>query len=136
MRQTFKLTKGEILFDEDKIIIKDDAKKQKWMVSMLILLPAIYAILTFLKSYKTGNEFDFWYGLILGLIGILFLPLVLLMSVRSEISLKEVKSMKIKQRFGSKFMDIKLNSNRLRRVNGLENIKELEQYIHTNFNTK
>lgn len=26
MRQTFKLEKSEILFDEDKIIIKDDAK--------------------------------------------------------------------------------------------------------------
>ena len=29
MIQTFKLKKGEILFDEDKIIIKDDAKKQQ-----------------------------------------------------------------------------------------------------------
>ena len=32
-----KLKKGEIIFDEDKIVIKDDAKKQKWMLSLLII---------------------------------------------------------------------------------------------------
>ena len=58
MKQTFKVKKGEILFDEDKIIIHDDARKQKWMVSLMVLLLAIYAILTFLKSYKNGNQFD------------------------------------------------------------------------------
>jgi hypothetical protein len=30
MKLTFKLKVGEILFDEDNIILKDDAKKQKW----------------------------------------------------------------------------------------------------------
>ena len=58
MKQTFKLNKGEILFDEDKIIINDDARKQKWMVSLMILLPAIYAILIFWKSFKYGSQFD------------------------------------------------------------------------------
>ena len=58
MKQTFKVKKGEILFDEDKIIIHDDARTQKWMVSLMVLLLAIYAILTFLKSYKNGNQFD------------------------------------------------------------------------------
>ena len=29
MKKTFKLEKGEIIFDEEKIIIKDDAKKTK-----------------------------------------------------------------------------------------------------------
>ncbi len=38
MKQTFKLEKGEILFDEDKIIIKDDAKRQKWSISLIICL--------------------------------------------------------------------------------------------------
>lgn len=36
MTQTFKLKKGEILFDQDKITIKDDAKKQKWIVSLIL----------------------------------------------------------------------------------------------------
>ena len=133
MSQTFNLLKGEILFDEDKIIIKDDAKKQKWMLALLILLPSLYAIRTLLKSYQTGDQFDYWYGSILGLLGILFLAMVLLKSVRSEISLKEVESLKIKQRFSHKFLVIKLINNRLRQVDDIENEDALEQYIKTNF---
>src|SRR5665647_120855 len=87
MKQTFKLKKGEILFDEDKIIITDDAKKQKWMLSLIISFGTIYAIETFLKYFKTGDNFDFWYGLIIGLVGIFTLIMWLLRSVRSAISL-------------------------------------------------
>lgn len=136
MKQTFKLKKGEILFDDDKIIITDDARKQKWIVSLMILLPAIYAILTFLKSYKTGDQFDFWYGLLLSFLCIPALTLLLLRSVRSEISLSDVKSIRIKQRFRNIFLDIKLTSNRLRRVSEITDSMELEKFIKTNFGLK
>jgi len=136
MSQTFKLLKGEILFDEDKISIKDEAKKEKWFLALLFLLPAIYAIRILVKSYQTGDQFDFWYGLILGSLGIIFLPMVLLKSVRSEIPMKEVELMKVKQRFGNKFLVIKLKYNRLRKVDDMENADALEQYIKTNFHIK
>ena len=136
MSQTFKLLKGEILFDDDKIIIKDDAKKQKWMTAFLILLPSIYAIRIFVKSYQTGDQFDYWYGLILGSLGIIFLPMVLLKSVRNEILLNEVESVKIKQRFRNKILVIKLKNNRRRQVDDMENADALEQYIKTNFHIK
>ncbi len=136
MKQTFKLKKGEILFDDDKIIITDDARKQKWIVSLMILLPAIYAILTFLKSYKTGDQFDFWYGLLLSFLCIPALTLLLLRSVRSENSLSDVKSIRIKQRFRNIFLDIKLTSNRLRRVSEITDSMELEKFIKTNFGLK
>ena len=135
MKQTFKLKKGEILFDEDKIFIKDDAKKQKWMLSLIICFGTIYGIESFLKYYKTGDNFDFWYGLIIGLVGILTLILWLLRSVRSEISLDEVKSMKVRQRNGNKFLDINLKNNRLRRVIRVDNETELKEYIETIFRT-
>lgn len=135
MKQTFKLKKGEILFDEDKIFIKDDAKKQKWMLSLIICFGTIYGIGTFLKYFKTGDNFNFWYGLIIGLVGILTLILWLLRSVRSEISLDEVKSMKVRQRNGNKFLDINLKNNRLRRVIRVDNETELKAYIETNFRT-
>ena len=135
MKQTFKLKKGEILFDEDKIFIKDDAKKQKWMLSLIICFGTIYGIETFLKYFKTGDNFDFWYGLIIGLVGILTLILWLLRSVRSEISLDEVKSIKVRQRNGNNFLDINLKNNRLRRVIRVENETELKEYIETNFRT-
>jgi hypothetical protein len=135
MKQTFKLKKGEILFEEDKIIINDDAKKQKWMLSLIICFGTIYGIETFLKYFKTGDNFDFWYGLIIGLVGILTLIIWLLRSVRSEISLDEVKSMKVRQRNGNKFLDINLKNNRLRRVIRVDNETELKEYIETNFRT-
>jgi hypothetical protein len=136
MKQTFKHNKGEILFDEDKIIIKDDAKKQKWFSSLITGMGTMVLILNFLKSYKTGAQFEFWFELIFIVIGIPLLTILLLRSARSEIALKDVKSMKIKQLFGNKFLDIKLNSNRLRRVNDLQNAEELEKYIATNFDTR
>jgi len=92
--------------------------------------------MSFLRYFKTGNRFDFWYGLIIGVLGILVLTMWLLRSVRSEISLKEVKSMKLKQRFNNKFLDIKLKNNRLRRVVQVDNSEELNQYIETNIRTK
>ena len=135
MKQTFKLKKGEILFDEDKIIIKDDAKKQKWMLSLILCLGIILGIETFLKYFKTGDNFDFWFGLIIGLIGILTLIIWLLRSVRSEIFFNEVKSMKVRQINGNKFLDINLKNNRLRRVSQVGNETELKAYIETNFRT-
>lgn len=136
MIQTFKLKKGEILFGEDKIIIKDDAKWQKWSGSMITFLGTMYFIESFLKSYKNGTLFDFWYALIFIFLGIPLLTILLLRSVRSEISLNNVKSMKIKQRFSIKFLDIKLVNNRLRRVSDIQNSEELEKYIATNFSAK
>jgi len=136
MKQTFKLKKGEILFAEHKIFIKDDAKKQKWILTAILCLGTIYGFLTFLNYYKTGDKFDFWFGLLIGVLDILILTIWLLRSVRSEISLSEVKSMKLKQRFNNKFLDIRLNTNRLRRVIRVDNASELEEYIETNLRTK
>ena len=136
MKQTFKLKKGEILFDENKIIIKDDAKKQKWIFTAILCLGIIYGFLTFLKYYKTGDQFDVWFGLLIAVLDILILTVWLLRSVRSEISLSEVKSMKLKQRFNNKFLDIRLNTNRLRRVIRVDNASELEEYIETYLRTK
>lgn len=136
MSQTFKLLKGEILFDEDKIIIKDDAMKQKWITSLLFFLPSIYAIRSFVRSLQTGDQFDYWYGLILGSLGMIFFVVVLLRSVRSELPLKKVKSMQLKQRFGNKFLVIKLKNNKQRKVDNIENTDALEQYIRTNVHIK
>jgi len=136
MKQIFKLRKGEILFDNDKIFIKDDAKFQKLSSSSITGMGTLYFIETFLKSFKTGEQFDFWFGLIFILIGIPILTLLLLRSTKSEISLNEVKSMRIKQRFSNDFLDIKLVTNRIRRVSDISDTDELEKFIETNFDGK
>ena len=136
MKQTFKLEKGEILFEEDKIIIKDDAKKQKWYALLITFMGTMILISFFLKAYKTVAMFELWFELTFILIGIPLLIILLLKSTKSEITFNEVKSMKIKKIFGNNFLYIKLVNNRLRRVSDIQNAKELEKYIVTNFNTK
>ena len=136
MKQTFKLEKGEILFEEDKIIIKDDAIKQKWYGLLITFMGTMILISFFLKAYKTVAIFELWFELTFILIGIPLLIILLLRSTKSEITFNEVKSMKIKKLFGNNFLYIKLVNNRLRRVSDIQNAKELEKYIVTNFNTK
>ena len=136
MTQTFKLKKGEITFENDKITISDDAKKQKWILTAILCFGAIYGFLTLLRSYKTGDQTFLWFGLLLCLLNILVLIPWFLRSVRSQISLDEVKSMKVRQRNGNKFLDINLKNNRLRRVIRVDNSDELNQYIEMNISTK
>jgi hypothetical protein len=50
--------------------------------------------------------------------------------------LSEVNSINLNQRFSNQFLDIKLNNNRLRRVNRADNETELEGFIETNFHSK
>jgi hypothetical protein len=135
MKQTFKLKKGKILFDGDKIIIEDDAKEQKWVWTFILCLGTISGVLTFFRYFKSNDMFEFWFGLSIGLLSILVLTIWLLRLVRSEISLDEVKSMKVRQRNRNKFLYISLNNNRLRRVILADNATELEEYIKTNFRT-
>ena len=133
MIQTFKLKKGEILFDEDKIIIKDDAKKQKRLTLLSSSMWTIYGTLSILRYFKTGDQFLLWTGLFIGIAHFVVFILNLRRTVKSEIPFDGIKSIKVKQRFSNEFLDIKLKNSRLRRVILADNETELEEYIETNF---
>jgi len=128
---TFELKKGKIVFEEDKIIISDKAKSQR--IQMLFLGGSgILLGMSYLFGYfKKGDQFGLWFGLFVVLANTLILVAFLLRSVRSEIPLKEVKSMKIKKRAGNEFLDIMLNNNRTRRVTEIFNPDRLKDYIDT-----
>ncbi|HKM45282.1 MAG TPA: hypothetical protein VJY12_07475, partial [Dysgonamonadaceae bacterium] len=64
--QTFKLIKGEISFDRDKIIIVDDAKKQKRLTLTSSIMWTIFWIFSVLRYLKTGDQFLLWTGLVIG----------------------------------------------------------------------
>ncbi|MFC3811113.1 hypothetical protein [Lacihabitans lacunae] len=133
--QTFKLIKGEITFARDKIIIVDDAEKQKWLTLTSSSMWTIFGIFSVLRYLKTGDQFLLWTGLIIGLGHLFIFVLTLFRTVQSEISLNDVKSVTARQRFKNKFLDIKLKNNRLRRVIRVDN-SELIKYIEINFKTK
>ena len=136
MKQTFKLKKGEILFDEDKIFIKDDAKKQRNLTLLSSSIWTIYGTLSVLRYFKTGDQFLLWTGLFIGIAHFVVFILNLRRTVKSEIPFDGIKSLKVKQRFSNEFLDIKLKNSRLRRVILADNETELEEYIETNFRTK
>lgn len=133
--QTFKLIKGEITFDSDKIIIMDDAKKQKRLRQTTSIMWTIFGIISVLRYLKTGDQFLLWTGLIIGIGHLIIVVFTLFQTAQSEISLTDIKSIKARQRSGNRFLDIKLKNNKLRRVIRVDNT-DLVNYIETNFDTK
>ncbi|MCL3782228.1 hypothetical protein EMN47_17710 [Prolixibacteraceae bacterium JC049] len=133
MKQTFKLQNGEISFGKEGISILDNAKKQYLLRIFSSTIWVFYGIISFLRYMKTGNQFLLWTGSFLGITHLFILSNMLIRSTQNNIKTHEIKSLKIKQRFSTKFLDIKLKNNRLRRVMLDENIKELQEFIGDNF---
>ncbi len=126
----FEIKKGKIVFEADKIVITDHVRSQKFSI-LLLLASSIFLGTAYFSGYlKKGDRIGLWLGVFLLLINIPAFFLMLLRSTQNEISLKEVKSMKIKHRFGNVFLDIKLKNYRTRRVTEIFNPERLKAYIH------
>lgn len=129
MTQTFYLTGGEITFEADKIVIKDDARKQNLYDHILGGMPAAFFAVHFFRNFKQGDTHDRWLSAILVIIYLATLIITLLRSTQREVPYNDIKTIAVKQRFSNKFIDIKLKNNRLRRVTGVGNMEEIEAYI-------
>lgn len=133
MKKTFKIKKGEISFETDKIIISDNSKKQNLLQLFSSGMWAIFGTSSVLRYLKTGDQFLLWTGLCIGIGHLVIFILILLRSNEIEILFDEIKSIKVKRRFSNEFLDIRLKNNRLRRVNDIENSKQIEDYIKSYF---
>jgi hypothetical protein len=78
---------------------------------------------------RTGDEFLLWTGLLIGIGHLIVFIAFLFRSVKSEITMEEVRSMKFKSRFNNDFLDIKLKSGRVRRVSQVDDTEELQEYL-------
>jgi hypothetical protein len=130
--EKFKIEKGEISFETDKIRILDNSKKQNLLQLLSSGIWTIYAILSVLRYLKTGDQFLLWTGLFIGMANFVIFILNLIRTNQSEILFDDIKSIKVKRIFGNEFLDIKLKNNRLRRVIGIENSQEIEEFIKSN----
>ena len=131
MDNTFELKRGKLVFEQDKIVITDDAKRQKRariLSALFLLVMGAYEIYRF--TQKSEDQF-LRSGLMVIGVGLILIVLALLVNVQNEIDLKEVKSMKIKRIFFKEFLLIKLKNNRTRQVAGIYNAERLETYIQT-----
>jgi len=135
MNQNFKLNKGEISFENDKIIISDDAKQQLQRTQLTSGIWVFYGTMSILRYLNTGDRFLLWSGLIIGLGHFVIFIMILFRSTQNEIPINEIKSIKIKKRFSNSSLDIRLKSNRLRRVLKIDKTDELKKYIETRFHS-
>ncbi len=82
MTQTFHLTGGEITFEEDKIVIKDDARKQYLFHNILGGMVAAFFAIYFVRNFKQGDTHDRWLSAILVIIYLVTLIITLLRSTQ------------------------------------------------------
>jgi len=137
MKQTYKLKNGEISFDENGIVIIDNARKQYRLRVFSSSLWSFYGIISVLRYFKTGDQFLLWTGLFIGIGHFVLLISSFFRITKNEIKKSEIRSLELKQRFGNNFLDIKLVGNKIRRVSQIDIINhELKHYIETNFKTK
>ena len=132
MTQTFKLKKGEISFEREKIIISDDARRQRQMMLLSSSMWSIYGLFSVLRYLKTGDKFLLWTGLFIGIGHFVLLIIFLVRTSKEEILIDEIRSLKTGKKNKNDFLDIRLKNNRLRRITRIENIDELDSYIKTN----
>ena len=131
MNNTFELKKGKLVFGEDKIVISDNAayiRRSRILPLGILLLLAFARLVTYFKS---GDTSSLQFALIFGTTGILILVSEFFKSTKSEILLKEVRSMKIKRSLFREYLVIKFGKNKTRVVTGIFNAERLKDYIKT-----
>ncbi len=131
MDNTFELKRGKLVFEQDKIVITDDAKRQKRariLSALFLLVMGAYEI----YRYTQRSEDQYLRsGLMVIGVGLILIVLALLVNVQNEIDLTAVKSLTVKRIFFKELLLIKLNNNRSRQVAGIYNAERLETYIQT-----
>ena len=131
MNKTFKLKKGEISFEPSGVKILDNSKKQNLLQLLSSGIWTIYGITSVLRYLKTGDQFLLWTGLFIGITHLVLFILNLFRSNKNEILFDDIKSIKVGERFSNnKVLDIRLKNNKLRRVTGILNSQELDDYIN------
>ena len=131
MKNTFELKKGSLVFEDDKIIVTDNASYQKRMRLISSGLLVVLGIFNLTKYFKIQDTQILLTGLLVIICGLFLIVSALRMSVQSEIYLKDVKSLKVRRVFFREFLYIKLTNNRTRQVAEIFNTDRLREYVET-----
>ena len=116
MEQNYKIKNGEITFDEMRIVISDNARRDIRILLFSSGIWVFYGSMSVLRYLKTSDQFLLWSGLLIGIAHFVILILTLRRTSKSQIENGEVQSIVLKQRLGNAFLDIKLKNGKLRRV--------------------
>jgi hypothetical protein len=124
MEKALPLEKGEIVLGEEKITIRDKAKREKLLRIASSVIWIVYGILSVLRYMKTGDEFLLWTGSIIGSLNLAVLIYSLFRVTKGEIDLQEIGTAIFKERNGNKFLDLKLKSGSKRRISKVEPVAD------------
>lgn len=116
MERTLKVEKAEILLKEDKIVINDNAKKGNILRLISSSIWMLFGLISLLRYMKTKDELLLWSGVLIGLSHFIVLIFTLFRSSRAEIQITDIQSVIFKERFGRKFLDLKLKNKKIRRI--------------------
>ena len=131
MDNTFELKKGKLVFEEDKIVITDNARyerRYRLISSSILILFGLYELIKYLGK---SEMFSFRFGLLMGASGLVNLAFEYFKSSQNEIYYKDVKSLKVNRIFSSDVLFIRMHNNKTRRVNGIYNAERLAEYIQS-----
>jgi hypothetical protein len=130
MKQTFSLKNGEIIFENDKILISDKAKLQKYFLLALFGLWTLKAIKDILEmTQPIKNSIDIYWEIFAVSIGLILFVTTLFRSTKNSIELHDIKSIKLKKRLNNYFLKIRLKDNRFRFVGEIEEPDEINEFI-------
>lgn len=124
MDKILPLEKGEIVLGEEKITIRDKAKKEKFRRITSSSIWAIYGILSILRYLKTGDEFLLWTGSVIGLGHVAVIIYSSFRTTQGEIDLQEIRKAIFKERNGNKFLVLKLKGGAKRCIGKVEPVSD------------
>lgn len=134
MTQELNIRKGKLTLGSEFVTI-DDKNDQRSYRYLMYTAP-IWVLFGVLGIYNEGGIFSFFtsvYIFIIVIHTILFF-VYLRMSKESHIAVDDIASMKLRNRLGNRFVDIKFYNGKLRRVVGVKAVvSEIQTYIDANF---
>ena len=134
MKQTFRLRKGEISFENDEISILDNMKTLKYILLTSIVISLISVTINVSKLKQVGGEDYISFWLFILALNLLILSLLLFWSTKSSVLLADVKSIKLRQIFNNSTLYIKLKNSQIRQVTiQVEDVDALKEYIKKHF---
>ena len=133
MTQTFKLKKGEITFEKDRILITDNAHNQKYMFLIVNVIWILFGFNKLAKFQNTNENLFYMFWVILIALNVVVFIAMLFRSTNKTILNSDIKSIAVKRRLSNSILLIKLKNNQVRQVILTSEIDEIKNYIESNF---
>lgn len=138
---SYKIFKGEILFDDDKVVIKDQVKKQlrfSLILSPIWFFNGLFTALNYNNNDSLDSSFLLWVGIFLCIVSIVLFIFNFkkYRTTKNEILNSEIVSFEFKGKMKTKFLDIKMVGDIDRRVTLVGNSYingDIRECIESNF---